>query len=458
MRIIALVIGMWLLGAGTAAAFECADVTLPSSIVICSDPALQRLADERQAAFNEARARLSPAQMHALWEDQKLWVRSYATACGVPPDRPPPLPVPPAIIECFRRAGEARLAYIRNYGLSAGAGAAPAPMQGPPNRVGPSFDCRKAAYPLALLLCADPRLSRLDLRFNQAYWALFQQVGPDGQPGLRAEDVRFIAGVRRRCGLPRSGGLTPALWQARECVQSAYERQRQAWLARLTGAAYQEAVRSPEQAIALQRDLQKLGFAPAGLIDGVYGPVMRAAIAAWQSARGRAATGLLGDADARALEREAGPASPSGPGSPPPGRAPRQAVAMQRAGRIYVVPVRINGAITLPFAVDSGAADVLIPADVVLTLARTGTIAAGDFIGDQTYTLADGSTLKSARFVLRAVQVGDQEVRNVTASIGPVNSNPLLGQSFLSRFASWTLDNERHALVLGRQRPLPEAR
>ena len=48
-------------------------------------------------------------------------------------------------------------------------------------------------------------------------------------------------------------------------------------------------------------------------------------------------------------------------------------VPMQPEGGIYVVPVLINDAITLDFVVDSGAADVSIPADVVLTLMRTKT-------------------------------------------------------------------------------------
>jgi uncharacterized protein len=54
-----------------AMAFNCTGVTLPSSIVICSDPDLTRLADERQQFFNEARSRLTPDQQSALWEDQK---------------------------------------------------------------------------------------------------------------------------------------------------------------------------------------------------------------------------------------------------------------------------------------------------------------------------------------------------------------------------------------------------
>src|SRR5579883_1475602 len=123
-------------------------------------------------------------------------------------------------------------------------------------------------------------------------------------------------------------------------------------------------------------------------------------------------------------------------------------VALKNAAGTYVVPVRINGVFSLDFIVDSGASDVLLPADVVLTLVRTKTITADDFIGDSEYALADGSTLKSARFVLRQLQVGALTIDHVTASIGSVNSQPLLGDSFLSRFASWSIDNSRHVLRL----------
>ena len=43
-------------------------------------------------------------------------------------------------------------------------------------------------------------------------------------------------------------------------------------------------------------------------------------------------------------------------------------------GGVFVAPVQINGAMTLDFAIDSGAADVSVPADVFSTLKRTGTI------------------------------------------------------------------------------------
>jgi hypothetical protein len=63
----------------------------------------------------------------------------------------------------------------------------------------------------------------------------------------------------------------------------------------------------------------------------------------------------------------------------------------------------------------------------------TGTLDPGDFIGSQTYALADGSVLPSFRFVLHQVNVGAHAVKDVIASVAPAKSEyPLLGQSFLS--------------------------
>ncbi len=108
----------------------------------------------------------------------------------------------------------------------------------------------------------------------------------------------------------------------------------------------------------------------------------------------------------------------------------------------------INNAIALDFAVDSGAADVSIPADVVMTLIRIGTIGRSDFLGSRTYVLADGSTVPSTIFRIRSLRVGNREVTNVTASIAPIKGGLLLGQSFLRQFGSWSIDNHRGVLVL----------
>ena len=123
-------------------------------------------------------------------------------------------------------------------------------------------------------------------------------------------------------------------------------------------------------------------------------------------------------------------------------------VALQEQGGVFTIPVTVNSAIRLNFIIDSGSADVSIPADVVLTLMRAGTISSSDFIGEQTYKLADGSTVPSVTFLIRSLKVGSREIQNVTASVTAVEGSLLLGQTFLSRFKSWSIDNQREMLVL----------
>jgi hypothetical protein len=106
-------------------------------------------------------------------------------------------------------------------------------------------------------------------------------------------------------------------------------------------------------------------------------------------------------------------------------------IPMVSNGGTFAVPVTINNQLTLKFVVDSGASDVSIPADVVMTLVRTGTITESDFLGNQTYRMADGSTVPSRRFVIRSLKVGDRVLEDVTAGIAPVAGSLLLGQSFL---------------------------
>jgi hypothetical protein len=125
-----------------------------------------------------------------------------------------------------------------------------------------------------------------------------------------------------------------------------------------------------------------------------------------------------------------------------------KSIPMEKDGGTYVVGVVINGAIALKFVVDSGAADVSIPADVVMTLMRTGTLTENDFLGTKTYVLADGSKVPSRTFRIRSLKVGDMVVENVTGSMAGAEGALLLGQSFLGRFNSWSIDNNKHILIL----------
>jgi predicted aspartyl protease len=123
-------------------------------------------------------------------------------------------------------------------------------------------------------------------------------------------------------------------------------------------------------------------------------------------------------------------------------------VTLVRHGGTLQVPVTINDAIKLDFVVDSGASEVSIPADVFRTLLRTGTLHESDLLGEQTYVLADGSRHVSERFRIRSLKVGDKVLTDVTGSIAPTEGSLLLGQSFLQRFRSWSIDNARGVLLL----------
>jgi gag-polyprotein putative aspartyl protease len=130
------------------------------------------------------------------------------------------------------------------------------------------------------------------------------------------------------------------------------------------------------------------------------------------------------------------------------GAAYSESVPLIQAHGTLQVPVVINGKNSLNFTIDSGATDVSIPANVFSTLTRDGTVSRQDFLDKRLYKLADGSGEIAQRFRIRSLRVGKLEVRDVIASIGDSGGLPLLGQSFLSRLKSWSIDNERQALLI----------
>jgi clan AA aspartic protease (TIGR02281 family) len=188
----------------------------------------------------------------------------------------------------------------------------------------------------------------------------------------------------------------------------------------------------------------------------VYGDATRTAITVWQTARGRPATGFIGNDDAEALGKEvaaitvagspAAPVPPSAEVTPPNGA---ERIPLTQSHGVFMVPVRINDAVTIPFVVDSGAGDLSVPEDVYKTLFRTGTITESDFREPGTYRMADGSMHVAQRLILHEVRVGDHAVKDVVASVAPDKADPLLGQSFLGTLPGWAIDNTRHALVIG---------
>jgi clan AA aspartic protease (TIGR02281 family) len=130
------------------------------------------------------------------------------------------------------------------------------------------------------------------------------------------------------------------------------------------------------------------------------------------------------------------------------GAAYAESISLVHENGTLQVPVVINDKISLNFTIDSGATDVSIPANIFFSLTRAGTVSPQDFLDKRAYTLADGSTEYSQRFRIRSLRVGNLELRDVIASVMPSAGSLLLGQSFLSRLKSWSIDNEQHVLLI----------
>lgn len=132
-------------------------------------------------------------------------------------------------------------------------------------------------------------------------------------------------------------------------------------------------------------------------------------------------------------------------------------VALETHDGIYTVPAQINGSIVLNFFVDTGASAVAIPETVLRYLVQNGTVTQADVIGTASAVLADRSLYRAVGIRLRVLRVGDQVVRDVEATVVPGLAYPLLGQSFLGKFASVTFDNTRRVMILSGPAAVPQA-
>ena len=127
---------------------------------------------------------------------------------------------------------------------------------------------------------------------------------------------------------------------------------------------------------------------------------------------------------------------------------PGQIVAVEPHAGAFVVPVVLNDVLTAKFIVDSGAADVSITEDMVSTLMKSGTMTGTDHLGSKTYMLADGTMLQGKIYRMASVRIGGMVMEDVTVRIAAANSSLLLGQSFLRRLKSWSMDNARQVMII----------
>jgi clan AA aspartic protease (TIGR02281 family) len=109
----------------------------------------------------------------------------------------------------------------------------------------------------------------------------------------------------------------------------------------------------------------------------------------------------------------------------------------------------VNSTYRVAFVLDTGASAVSISAALFRLLYNNGTLTDDDLIDVVRFKTANG-VIEGLTFRLRSIQVGTKIVYNVVGSVSreTPNSGMLLGQSFLRKFRSWTVDNTTHKLVI----------
>ena len=122
-------------------------------------------------------------------------------------------------------------------------------------------------------------------------------------------------------------------------------------------------------------------------------------------------------------------------------------VKMKNQHGIYYVPCRING-YEMEFIFDTGASDITISLTEALFLYKQEKLTDEDFIGTQVYQIADGSIQEGTVVVLRTVEIGNRQLKDIRASIVHNMVAPLLlGQSALGKFGKISIDYDNSEIT-----------
>jgi predicted aspartyl protease len=140
--------------------------------------------------------------------------------------------------------------------------------------------------------------------------------------------------------------------------------------------------------------------------------------------------------------------TPTQPLTAPPQSSIGEAALTDNGQGTFNVRVSLNGSMLMNLTLDSGAAGLTIPRHVADELMNEGKLAPADFRGLVTSVLADNSKVINQLYILPSVTIAGRTVYDVPCVVGDDNTSMLLGQSVLQKFRSWSIDNERHVLVL----------
>ena len=133
-----------------------------------------------------------------------------------------------------------------------------------------------------------------------------------------------------QCNIPRSGSLQrPSTEREVNCIKGLLQQEKRTLIDHATGMAREEAILEPLETIAIQKALQEQShLSKSDAIDGIFGPVTRTAIAAWQRAHATRDSGF----GSKWLHEQLSAAPPSRSRSAPP--TPSSAVSAEPNNRL----------------------------------------------------------------------------------------------------------------------------
>ena len=115
-------------------------------------------------------------------------------------------------------------------------------------------------------------------------------------------------------------------------------------------------------------------------------------------------------------------------------------MTLEKSG-IYTIPCKVNG-LKLQFVFDTGATDVHLSLVEAAFMLKNGYIEDDDFVGTETYSMADGSISENAIVNLKTIKIGSRIINNVKACISSkIDASLLLGQSAIRKLGSYSIEN-----------------
>ncbi|NIG53388.1 retropepsin-like aspartic protease [Chitinophaga sp. Cy-1792] len=116
-------------------------------------------------------------------------------------------------------------------------------------------------------------------------------------------------------------------------------------------------------------------------------------------------------------------------------------------GGMTKLKVKIGPVVNV-WMLDCGATDMLVSDTMMNKLLQLKLVSKDDFLGQQTYTLANGRILLCDVYKINHVQVGKFTVDNLVIGASKEADSFLLGKTFLNKFRRWSIDNQREQLIL----------